>query len=131
MFVKKGNRTFVVPSKAYREYYDTAREALAKMDFPLVDTPVNISAKFYVDTKRRVDLDNLITALLDTIKGVVIPDDNQYVVRSFDKSAVYYDKNNPRTVVTISESKLPPFEDYRLIVDKQDKLYVKCEIERK
>ena len=72
---------------------------------PNVDTieeKVNVKAVFYMPTRRRVDLTNLLQALLDVlVKYGVIADDNCKVVFSVDGSYVDYDKENPRTEVEI------------------------------
>ena len=64
--------------------------------------PVNVRALFYMPTKRRVDLVNLLQALLDIlVKYDVLEDDNCNIVASTDGSRVLYDKENPRTEVII------------------------------
>lgn len=72
---------------------------------PNVDTieeRVNVKAVFYMPTRRRVDLTNLLQALLDVlVKYGILADDNSKVVASVDGSYVDYDKENPRTEVEI------------------------------
>lgn len=90
----------VIPSKQYLQY-----EKDAKWFMPHAETisePVNVKAIFYMPTKRRVDLVNLLQALLDVlVKHGVLADDNCKVVCSMDGSRVEYDKDNPRTEVEI------------------------------
>ena len=62
-----------------------------------------------MDTKRKVDLNNLLEALTDVlVKHKVLEDDNSTIVVSHDGSRVLYDKENPRTEVEITEIE----EDY-------------------
>lgn len=57
---------------------------------------------FYMPTRRIVDLTNLEEAIDDIlVKYGVLKDDNSRILVSHDGSRVLYDKNNPRTEVTI------------------------------
>ena len=68
-----------------------------------INQPVNVSAKFYMPTRRRVDLTNLNEALHDILVHYsVLADDNAKIIVSTDGSRVYWDKENPRTEVTIT-----------------------------
>lgn len=98
---KNGKRA-VIPSTAYEQY---ERDAFWFIPHNTkIDHPVNVKAVFYMDTKRRVDLVNLQEALLDVLVRVgCLADDNSSIVASMDGSRVEYDKNNPRTEVTISD----------------------------
>ena len=67
---------------------------------------MNIRALYYMATRRKVDITNLESALLDVlVKHGVITDDNCRIVVSTDGSRVLYDKDNPRTEIYITESK--------------------------
>ena len=69
-----------------------------------INTPVNVQAVFYMDSRRRVDLPNLQNALLDALVNAgLLADDNSNIVVSMDGSRVLYDKENPRTEVTICD----------------------------
>lgn len=69
-----------------------------------INAPVNIKCVFYMPTKRKVDLANLISAAMDTLVHYgVIEDDNSDIVVSNDGSRVYYDKHEPRTEIFIEE----------------------------
>ena len=97
-----GGRPRVIPSKQYRDY---EKEAVKHCPHMEIDYPVNVKAIFYMKTKRRVDIANLIGALHDTLvaAGTVI-DDNNRIIESVDGCRVGYDKENPRTVVVIERS---------------------------
>lgn len=93
-------RPMVIPSKQYLQYEKDAMWFLPNVD--TIEEKVNVKAVFYMPTRRRVDLTNLLQALLDVlVKYGVIADDNSKVVFSVDGSYVDYDKENPRTEVEI------------------------------
>lgn len=93
-------RPMVIPSKQYLQYEKDAMWFLPNVD--TIEEKVNVKAVFYMPTKRRVDLTNLLQALLDVlVKYGILADDNSKVVFSVDGSYVDYDKKNPRTEVEI------------------------------
>jgi len=58
-----------------------------------------------MQTRRRVDLVNLLEATCDMlVKYKVIEDDNNKIVVSHDGSRVFYDKENPRVEITIMKA---------------------------
>ena len=92
--VKMGSRLALLPSKQYKEFEE---ECIYKLDNRLkqlcIDEPINIRAVFYMPTKRKVDITNLLSALDDMlVKAGVIKDDNRNIVASHDGSLVLYDK---------------------------------------
>lgn len=98
-----GRKTpFVAPSSKYREYLKGAAIFLKPLE---IDSPVNVKAVFYMNTRRRVDLTNLNEALHDAMVACgVIVDDNAGIIVSTDGSCVRYDKKNPRTEVVITDA---------------------------
>ena len=99
---KTTGKLMVIPSKQYKEYEHES--AWFMPHIKTIDRPVNIRAVFYMPTRRRVDLVNLLQALCDIlVKYSVIEDDNFNIVAGFDGSRVDYDKENPRTEVWIYE----------------------------
>lgn len=94
-----GGRPMIIPSKSYEEFEQAALWFIEKIG---IDYPVNIKALFYMKTKRRVDLTNLLEALDDVlVKGGCLVDDNSNIVKGHDGSRVLYDKDNPRIEVEI------------------------------
>ena len=90
----------MLPSPQYIQYEKDCGWFMPKV--ATIEGPVNVKAVFYMPTKRRCDLTNLLQALLDImVKYEVLADDNYNVVHSFDGSYVDYDKENPRTEVFI------------------------------
>ena len=97
-------RPMIIPSAKYSEYEKECAWFMPKLDNP-IERPVNVKCLFYMPTRRRVDLVNLEEAICDIlVKYGVLEDDNYNIVASMDGSRVLYDKENPRTEVTISES---------------------------
>ena len=95
-------RPMIIPSKQYKQY-----EKDCKIFMPHgepIDRPINVKALYYMPTRRKVDLVNLHSSLHDILtKHQVIADDNCKIIVSTDGSRVYYDKENPRTEVEITE----------------------------
>lgn len=101
---QKTGRTFIAPSKAYQHYEKTAgwfiNGDLRKLK---ISSPVNVKCLYYMPTRRRVDLTNLLEATDDIlVKYGVLEDDNCNIIVSHDGSRVLYDKEHPRTEITIS-----------------------------
>lgn len=98
---KKTGRPFISPSKKYKEYEKAAGWFIPKPEEP-IDYPVNVQCLFYMPTKRKCDLTNLLEAIDDVmVKYGLLADDNFSIIESHDGSRVLYDKENPRTEVTI------------------------------
>lgn len=94
-------KRMLIPSPQYRQY---EHDCAYFMPPYKAEGKVNVKAVFYMETRRRVDLVNLLQALLDIlVKYGVIEDDNSNVVVSVDGSRVLYDKENARTEVEITE----------------------------
>lgn len=96
-------RPMIIPSKLYKDYEKECAMYLPKGK-DIIDEPVTISCKFYMPTRRKVDLTNLLEAIDDILVHYhIILDDNSNIIVSHDGSRVYYDKENPRTEVEISK----------------------------
>lgn len=103
VYNKKTGRYFVVPSAAYKNYEKLAKQQLTKQAGLAIDYPVEITCKFYMATRRRVDLTNLLEAADDVLVAAgIIADDNHTIIVSHDGSRVLYDRDNPRTEIQIS-----------------------------
>ena len=98
----KTGRPFIVPSKQYKEYEKKALWYIPKQE--RFCGPVNVKCVFYMPTRRKCDLTNLLEAINDImVKSGLLEDDNYSVVQSVDGSRILYDKENPRTEVYIEE----------------------------
>lgn len=100
--VHRGNRYMILPSKAYVSYEKACYPYLVQHKYN-INTPVNIEAIYYRSTRHRVDLCNLHEALCDVLAFYkVVEDDNSSIIATMDGSKVEYDKEFPRTEITIT-----------------------------
>lgn len=94
-------RPFIMPSKQYKEY-----EAAAGWFIPKVETireAVNVKCVFYMPTRRKCDLPNMLESIDDVmVKYGLLEDDNFTIIQSHDGSRILYDKERPRTEVHIT-----------------------------
>lgn len=91
----------IIPSKAYEEYEKAAGYFVKPKEIK-IDYPVNVKCLYYMPTRRRVDLTNLIEATDDIlVKYGVLEDDNFNIIAGHDGSRVYVDKDNSRTEIVI------------------------------
>lgn len=101
---KKTGKRFISPSEQYKQYERDAMYFIPRGH--CIDYPVNVKCLFYMPTRRKVDLTNLLEAIDDIIvKAGLLADDNYTIIESHDGSRVYYDKENPRTEITITKFK--------------------------
>jgi len=97
-------RHIPLTSKAYAEYREgclkqiTGTRRLLNINFP-----VNVKVLYYMRTRRKVDLLNLLEATCDILVDAgVLEDDNSRIVAGHDGSRVLYDKDNPRAEIEIT-----------------------------
>lgn len=99
---RKTGKRFISPSEKYKEYEKSALWFIPKTDNP-IDYPVNVKCLFYMSTRRKCDLTNMLEAIDDImVKSGLLKDDNYTIIASHDGSRIYYDKENPRTEVEIT-----------------------------
>ena len=106
-----GKNPILLPSKQYREYEKQALLQIQQWRYqfkvhkePPIDYPVNVKCVYYMKTRRKVDLNNLLEASTDIlVKAGVLADDNNTIVAGHDGSRVLYSKENPRVEILISE----------------------------
>lgn len=102
-------KPFIMPSKKFKEYESAAMWFIPKTG--KINYPVNVECKFYMETRRKVDLTNLLEAIDDIlVKAGLLADDNFTVLESHDGSRVFYDKSNPRTEIRITNAKNGPID---------------------
>ncbi|MGX8701540.1 RusA family crossover junction endodeoxyribonuclease [Caproiciproducens sp.] len=100
----KTGKPFIAQSDQYIAYENACLMFISSRYKLNIDCPVNLCAKFFMPSQRRVDLVNLIEAIQDVlVKAHVLADDNCKIVVTTDGSRVLYDKDRPRTEVTITE----------------------------
>lgn len=99
----KTGRPFIMPSKKYKEYEREAVWFLKPMPPRPIECRVNIKCLFYLPTRRRTDLTNLLEAVDDLlVHAGIIADDHYGIVEAHDGSRCFVDKDNPRTEITIT-----------------------------
>lgn len=102
-FNKATGKRMIVPSKQYKEYEQACLWQIRRPKEP-ISQPVNVKCVYFMPTRRKVDLSNLIEASLDIlVRAGVLEDDNCDIAAAHDGSRVYYDKENPRAEITITE----------------------------
>lgn len=104
--VKCGAYHKVLPSKQYVEYEKHCKRYLPRLEKPISNS-INLKCVYYMQTRRKVDLCNLLNATCDMlVTHRILEDDNCNIVVSHDGSRVFYDKNNPRVEIEIEELKV-------------------------
>ena len=100
---RKTGKPFIMPSAKYREYEKSAAWFLTPRPSVPVECALNVKCIFYMPTRRRVDLVNLLEAVDDLLVNAgIIADDHCRIVAAHDGSRVLWDKDNPRTEITIT-----------------------------
>lgn len=98
---RRTHRSMIVPSPQYKKY-EKACETLIQRPAEPIGYPVNVECVYYMPTRRRCDLTNLLEATHDILVHCgVLEDDNSKIIVSVDGSRVLYDKENPRTEICI------------------------------
>lgn len=98
-------RHILLPSKQYQEFEKQCLPFLinVKNQAGVVNYPVNMACVFFCETRRSIDLPNLLNAIDDAcVKSGLILDDNRDIIASHDGSRVFYDKFNPRIEIKIT-----------------------------
>lgn len=103
---RKTGRPFVMPSKQYKAYERDAAHFLVPKPPRPIECSLNIRCMFYLPTRRKTDLTNLLEAVDDLMVHTgIIADDHYGIVTAHDGSRCFWDKENPRTEIIIT--KLP------------------------
>ena len=102
---KKTGRTFPIPSKQFVDYQKLFLSQVKRLKHP-IDQPVNVQAVYYMPTRHKVDITNLLSATHDLlVDAKILEDDNSKIVIGVDGSRVLYDKENPRVEIIITEQR--------------------------
>lgn len=107
IFRNRNGKPFVSTSSSYKKYFKTFQTQIEEMDLmnKNISQPCNIKCLFFMQTRRKVDLTNLLSAAMDCLVSCgIIEDDNCVIAVSNDGSRVYYDKENPRVEISITET---------------------------
>ena len=96
-------RPIMLPSKPYQEYEKKCKQYMPKLDEP-IDYPIKLKCTYYMETRRKCDITNLLQATCDLlVKYKVIEDDNYSIVASVDGSRVEYNKEYPHCEIYIEK----------------------------
>lgn len=94
----------IIQSPQYRQYESDAIWQIPASVRIGMDRPCNVQCLYYMPTRGKVDLLNLLSATCDIlVKAGVLADDNCRIVVSHDGSRVMYDKVRPRVEIKIEE----------------------------
>ena len=95
--------TLIKPSAAYEAYENMSLYFLQPRPVSPISEPVNIRCLYYMETRRKVDLTNLLSATDDIlVKAAILKDDNRNILAGHDGSRVFYDHDYPRVEITIT-----------------------------
>lgn len=108
IMLKHGSgKPFIMPSEQYKQYERDAMWFIPKGR--RIDYPVNVKCLFYMPTRRKCDLTNLLEAIDDVmVKAGLLADDDYTIIESHDGSRVFIDKDRPRTEVFIEAATREP-----------------------
>lgn len=98
-------RSVLIPSKQYKQFERACLPYLnqVKDTAGIINYPVNVQCIFFTETKREIDLPNLLNAIDDAmVKSGLLVDDNRDIIAAHDGSRVFHDKFNPRIEIVIS-----------------------------
>lgn len=99
-------RPIMLPSKPYIEYEKKCEKYIPKIDTP-IDFPINLKVLYFMETRRKCDITNLLQATCDIlVKYKIIEDDNYSIIHSVDGTRVSYDKENPRCEIYIEKEQI-------------------------
>lgn len=104
---RKTGKPFLMQNQKYIDYETAAAYYLQPAPRDPIEGPVTVTCRYYMPTRRRVDLTNLMAATHDIlVRFFILADDSRDVIASTDGSRVYYNKDFPRVEIDIS-----PFEE--------------------
>lgn len=103
MVNKTTGKPFIMPSAKYLQYEQAARCFLCPPSDGPINYPVNVRCMFYMPSRRKADLTNLLEAADDLLVAAgILADDSYNIVAGHDGSRCLVDKDNPRTEITIT-----------------------------
>lgn len=92
----------ILPSQAFKNYERECLKQIPAKARQQIDAPVNLRVTYYMPTRRRVDLVNLLEATCDIlVSAKVLADDNCKIVAAHDGCRVRHDPENPRAEIEI------------------------------
>lgn len=102
---KKTGARFVKPSENYEAYEKNCLAQIPHCMRLFIEEPVNVKCLYWMPTRHRVDLVNLLEATDDILVNAgVLKDDNAHIIVSHDGSRVKFSKENPRVEIVITRA---------------------------
>lgn len=102
--VRAGKYPKLLPSKQYVAYEKDCLKQITGAHKKRLNERYNVKCIYYMPTRHKVDLTNLLNATMDILVAAnVLEDDNSKIVAAHDGSRVLYDKENPRVEIEIKE----------------------------
>lgn len=109
----KTGRPFIMPSKKYKQYESEAEWFLKPRPPRPIECSLNVKCLFFLPSRRKTDLTNLLEAVDDLlVHAGIIADDHYGIVTAHDGSRCDVDKENPRTEIIIT--KMNPEENQQM-----------------
>lgn len=94
---------FVKPSENFEAYEKSCLVQIPLCMKLYIEEPVNVRCVYWMPTRHKVDLVNLLEATDDIlVKAGVLKDDNSQIIVGHDGSRVRYDKERPRVDISIT-----------------------------
>lgn len=102
---KKTGARFVKPSANYEAYEKNCLAQIPHCMRLFIEEPVNVRCVYWMPTRHRVDLVNLLEATDDILVNAgLLKDDNAQIIVSHDGSRARFDKENPRVEIVITRA---------------------------
>lgn len=106
----KNGRPMIRPSERFEAYQESAGAFIPAEVRKRLCGPQNVKCVYFMQSRRRVDLVNLLEATCDILVHYgVLEDDNASIIQSHDGSRVLHDKTFPRVEIEVED------------LDKEDK----------
>lgn len=91
----------ILPSKPFIKFQKDSKPFIPSISSP-IDFPIRLQCNYFMPTKRKCDLVNLLQATCDILVHYnFLSDDNYSIISSFDGSSVSVDKNFPHTSIQV------------------------------
>lgn len=103
---RKTGKPFITSSKNSKVWQASAIDQLRDQFKGLVVSgyPINIAVEFWFGSKRRKDLDNALSGVMDAlVQAEVIVDDDVAHVDNISVSFAGYDKNEPKVIIYLDD----------------------------
>ena len=111
--LKAGNKRWIGPSKEALAFERQCGWWVKQAYRLKIAEPVNVRVRFFMESKRKVDLTNLLEAIDDVlVKYEVVADDNANIIAGHDGSRVYVDRVSPRLEIEIESIEIADMRNH-------------------